>query len=159
MATMTFFVSALRTSVAAPQALRRLLLMLLVISLAGCASSSKKPAQTAPPASEPSRRQVESPEKAPVPGPAAGIHAEAEKALDHGRAAEAEILLERALRIEPRNGLYWHTLARAKFNQRRYAEAVQVVRKAETLIGRGQEDLAERNRVLMARARIAGRLP
>lgn len=159
MATMTFFVSDLRTSVAAPQALRRLLLMLLVISLAGCASSAKKPAQTAPPASEPPHRQVESQKKAPAPGPAAGIHAEAEKALDHGRAAEAEILLERALRIEPRNGLYWHTLARAKFNQHRYAEAVQLTRKAESMLGRGQEDLAERNRLLMARARIAGRMP
>lgn len=156
---MTRSLSALRSSGPVPQALRRLLLLLLVVALAGCASSAKRPAQTAAPASEPSRQRVESQEKAPAPGPAAGIHAEAEKALDHGRAAEAEILLERALRIEPRNPLYWHTLARAKFNQHRYAEAVQLTRKAESMLGRGQEDLAERNRLLMARARIAGRMP
>ena len=156
---MTRSLSALRSSGPVPQALRRLLLLLLVVALAGCASSAKKPAQTAAPASAGSRQRVESEEKAPAPGPAAGIHAEAEKALDHGRAAEAEILLERALRIEPRNPLYWHTLARAKFNQHRYAEAVQLTRKAESMLGRGQEDLAERNRLLMARARIAGRMP
>ena len=83
----------------------------------------------------------------------------ADRYVKAGQLDQAGASLERALRIEPRNGLYWHTLARAKFNQHRYAEAVQLTRKAESMLGRGQEDLAERNRLLMARARIAGRMP
>jgi hypothetical protein len=69
------------------------------------------------------------------------------------------MLLERALRIEPRNPLYWYTLARAKFNQRLYAETIQLCRKVETLIGKGLGSLAHRNKALQAQARIAVKSP
>lgn len=133
--------------------------LFLLLLMAGCAAPAKKsgglPPETpvTPPAAQ------EQPEKPSQPGPAASIFAEAEGALAAGRAGEAEILLERALRLEPRNPLYWHTLAQAKFNQRQYRETLQLCRKAESLLGRSQGPLATRNRALQAQAKIAGKSP
>ncbi len=135
------------------------LLLLLLLALGGCASPAKKGGQAPPKAEPPPVEVVQGQEKAAQPGPAAGLYNEAEKALAAGRAGDAEILLERALRIEPRNPLYWYTLARAKFNQRLYAETIQLCRKVETLLGKGQGPLASRNKALQAQVKIATKSP
>jgi tetratricopeptide (TPR) repeat protein len=131
------------------------LLLVLLLALGGCASPAKKSGQPLPKAEPPPREVPQDQEKSAQPGPAAGLYNEAEKALVSGRAGDAEMLIERALRIEPRNPLYWYTLARAKFNQRLYAETIQLCRKVETLIGKGLGSLASRNKALQAQARIA----
>jgi tetratricopeptide (TPR) repeat protein len=135
------------------------LLLLLLLVLGGCASPAKKSGQTLPKVEPPPQEVPKEQEKTAQPGPAAGLYNEAEKALAAGRAGDAEMLLERALRIEPRNPLYWYTLARAKFNQRLYAETLQLCRKVETLLGKGVGSLASRNKALQAQTRIAAKSP
>ena len=90
----------------------------------------------------------------PITGRAAGIYNEAEEAMQAGRFAPAEMLLERALRIEPRNAHYWYTLGLAKFRQKQYPQAVQFCLKAESLAG-SQPGLLARNQVLLAKAKKA----
>jgi tetratricopeptide (TPR) repeat protein len=136
-----------------------LLLLLLLLALGGCASPAKKSGQPLPKVEPPPMEVLQEQEKTAQPGPAAGLYNDAEKALTAGRAGDAEILLERALRIEPRNPLYWYTLARAKFNQRLYTETLQLCRKVETLLGKGLGSLASRNKALQAQARIAVKSP
>jgi len=90
----------------------------------------------------------------PITGRAAGIYSEAEEAMQAGRFAPAEMLLERALRIEPRNAHYWYTLGLAKFRQKQYPQAVQFCLKAESLAG-SQPGLLARNQVLLTQAKKA----
>jgi predicted Zn-dependent protease len=90
----------------------------------------------------------------PVTGPAATLYAEAQKANTEGRLADAEIVMERAIRIEPRNPFYWHYLAEIKYKKGDYRKAVQVCLKADTLAG-PYPQLAARNKELMAKAKRA----
>jgi Tfp pilus assembly protein PilF len=84
-------------------------------------------------------------------GPAASLYAQADAALTSGQPERAEILLERALRIEPGNALYWHALGRAKYDQGDYAQAVQFCLKAQSRMGR-RSDLARYNQELLDNA-------
>lgn len=59
---------------------------------------------------------------------------EAEKAMHAGNALKAEEYLERAIRIEPQNPRVWHALARSKFQQGRYPEAIQMARKSNSCL-------------------------
>lgn len=93
----------------------------------------------------------------PITGRAAGIYNEAEEAMQAGRFAPAEMLLERALRIEPRNAHYWYTLGLVKFRQKQYPQAVQFCLKAESLAG-SQPGLLARNQVLLTQAKKAAEM-
>jgi predicted Zn-dependent protease len=90
----------------------------------------------------------------PVTGPAASLYAEAQKADTEGRLADAEVVLERAIRIEPRNPFYWHYLAEIKYKKGDYRKAGQVCLKTDTLAG-PYPQLATRNKELMAKAKRA----
>ncbi len=90
----------------------------------------------------------------PVIGKAAAIYREAEEAMQAENYSSAELLLERALRVEPRNAHYWYTLGLAKFRQKKYPQAVQFCLKAESLAG-SQPGLMARNQVLLAQAKKA----
>jgi len=122
-------------------------LFLVVAILNGCAA----PRKTAPPIADP-----ETPPPAleykPVAGPAAALFHEAEGAQQAGRLAEAEMLLERALRIEPRNPHYWHGLAQVKYRQGKYRETVQLCLKVESLAAK-QPQLIARNKELLRQAK------
>jgi len=54
------------------------------------------------------------------------------------------MLIERALRIEPRNPHYWYTLARIKYAQGDSSQAIQLCRKSTSLAG-GEPQLIELN--------------
>lgn len=135
------------------------LFMLLPLALNAC--SVKRPVSgPAPAATERSTPRTQAPETMrPLPrpsakeqsGPAASLYAQADAALTSGQPERAEILLERALRIEPAKALYWHALARAKYDQGDYAQAVQFCLKARSRIGR-DNDLARYNQELLERA-------
>lgn len=90
----------------------------------------------------------------PVTGKASAIYDEAEEAMQAGNYSSAELLLERALRIEPRNAHYWYILGLAKFRQKQYPQTVQLCLKAESLAG-SQPGLLARNRVLLTQAKKA----
>ncbi len=67
---------------------------------------------------------------------------------DWGGAASS---LERALRIEPRNGRLWSKLAQIRYDQKAWNKAIQLAAKSNTLSG-GNNDLLRENWVLMANA-------
>ena len=129
----------------------RLLLLLVLLVLSSCAV--QQPAHRGRPA------PIEGP-KASVPiqpspsvqsGPARSLYAKANEAMASGHPAQAEMLLERALRIEPRNALYWHLLAQSKYAQGDFGQAVQFCNKSESLAGNNNQ-LRQDNRNLLQQA-------
>ncbi len=66
----------------------------------------------------------------------------------------AAALLERALRIEPRNAQLWHRLAKVRLQQGRYAMAESLAQKSNTLV-KDDEALKRRNAELIEIARRA----
>jgi len=68
-----------------------------------------------------------------------------------GNWAGAASSLERALRIEPRNGRLWSRLAHIRYDQQAWKKAIQLAAKSNTLSG-GNSNLLRENWVLMANA-------
>lgn len=66
----------------------------------------------------------------------------------------AAALLERALRIEPRNAQLWHRLAKIRLQQGRYAMAESLAQKSNSL-AKDDEALKRRNAELIEIARRA----
>lgn len=91
-------------------------------------------------------------ETAPTPhGVAASLQKTAGEALTAGRFSQAEILVERALRLEPRNPELWHMMGRVKSGQSNPAQTVQFCLKSNSLAA-GNSALTRRNWLLMAKA-------
>jgi tetratricopeptide (TPR) repeat protein len=146
---------------------RAALLLMALLLLHGCAGISDRlslppapgPSPTKPAPALPAPQDAPSPpiaEQAPESpsapaGPAHSLFLQADRALQSGRPGQAEILLERALRIEPGNPLYWYSLGRAKYDQGDFAQTVQFCLKAEGTMSRNP-GLARRNRELMENA-------
>jgi cytochrome c-type biogenesis protein CcmH/NrfG len=65
---------------------------------------------------------------------------------------KAAALLERALRIEPRNAFLWHRLAKIRLQQGRYAMAESLAQKSNALAG-DNKTLKQRNAELIEAAR------
>ena len=89
-----------------------------------------------------------------VPGQQAATQsllADAQAAIDANDFHQAEMHIERAVRIEPRNALLWHTMARIKFHKREYGQAVNFCLKSNSLIP-GQNQLKKDNLLLMEQA-------
>ena len=122
------------------QALRVLALSLIVF-ITGCASApsappvieeSSTPIERVPP---PNTTEPEAP--APVVNPATQtLLAEAKSARTRGENASAITLLERAVRIEPRNPSVWTQLASAYLADGQIQRAEQHAQKAIALAGR-----------------------
>jgi len=74
------------------------------------------------------------PEKVPS-APAADLLSEAELDIQAGNYNRAELQLERAMRMEPRNGQVWHLMARIRYEQGDYGQTVQFCLKSNTLAG------------------------
>ena len=71
---------------------------------------------------------------------------------DQGQLNQAAALLERALRIQPRDAWVWNQLADIRLRQKRYPQAESLARKSNSLAGQ-QYDLLARNWEMIARAR------
>lgn len=65
-----------------------------------------------------------------------------------GHWEQAAALLERALRIEPRNAHLWHRLAQVRLQQERYAQAASLARKSNVLAGDDKQLQLENARIL-----------
>ncbi len=85
---------------------------------------------------------------------AASLLARADTHVQAGQWEQAAALLERALRIEPRNAWLWHHLATLRLRQGRYAQAVSLANKSNSLAP-GDTVLQEKNRRLVEEARQA----
>jgi len=71
---------------------------------------------------------------------------------DQGQLNQAAALLERALRIQPRDAWVWNQLADVRLRQQRYPQAESLARKSNSLAAQ-QYDLLARNWEMIARAR------
>ncbi|WP_136810208.1 tetratricopeptide repeat protein [Desulfosediminicola flagellatus] len=139
------------------------ILVLSLVILSGCGVKRPVPQPTYPsypsypPATQP---QVEPQQPVTVPttiytpkiGPAGSLYYSAKKSLGSGDTQKAEMTMERALRIEPKNGHYWYTMGQIKFQQQQYAQSVHLCLKSKSLAGNDQ-NLLILNDVLMKKAR------
>ena len=76
----------------------------------------------------------------------------ARQKADQGKLNQAAALLERALRIQPRDALLWNQLADIRLRQKRYPQAESLARKSISLAGQ-QTELKVRNWRMIATAR------
>lgn len=79
------------------------------------------------------------------------LAARAESYLDVGDYERGASELERALRIEPGNAELWHRLARLRYRQGQFAQAVHLASKSNVLAP-AASGLRRRNLILMANA-------
>jgi len=114
--------------------------LLLALLLAACAGPGPKPGEGG--ALSESR-------------PVASLLARADARSEAGELELAAALLERALRIEPRNPWLWYRLAELRLQQGRYTQAISLARKADSLAP-GNADLHGRSLHLIEQARGAG---
>lgn len=108
----------------------------------------------AEPAEAPATESQPVPEVAPKKPHSAAVESlvkQAKEQLDGGETEQAAALLERALRIEPRNSILWHNLAGVRLNQQDWQRAANLAAKSNTLAG-DNKWLRVRNWVITARA-------
>jgi len=120
------------------------LLMLLILLLAGCQWAAMSP----PPRPEP--------EPAAVAPPSGPLLASAQQALARDDLAGAEGYLERAIRLDSRNPLLWHTLAQTKYRQGDYPQTIQLCRRSNALLPPNASLLRENLRLMAAAHRQLG---
>ncbi|MDH3280296.1 MAG: tetratricopeptide repeat protein [Gammaproteobacteria bacterium] len=126
--------------------MNRRFFILLVLFLTGCATGMRTPG--------PYPQETPAPETQTAPaGPPAVVALldDAERQARAGQYARAEEDLERALRIDPRNAGVWHRLARLRYAQGQYHQAIQLASKSNTLAN-DDRPLRARNWTLIADA-------
>lgn len=104
-------------------------LLAWTLVLGGCATAPQWPTP-GPSASAPSPSAPPAPPASAPVGPAAGLYQEAEAAMTAGDTDRAATLLERALRLEPRNATLWLALARVRDAEGDEAQAEQLALRA-----------------------------
>ncbi len=77
---------------------------------------------------------------------------EAEEAMEAGEHLRADMLLERALRIDPRDAELWHIMAQNKLASNQPGQCVQFCLKSNSLAGDNRQ-LREKNMRLLEKAR------
>lgn len=150
------------------------LLMVLSLFLHGCAEKHSVDLPTRPvPAPLPVPHPpppIPGPAAAPVPAPdigpsvsresvpvpeegkaAATLLSSARQNVRAGQFSQAEMMLERALRVEPRNARLWHEMAQVKYGQKDYGQVVQFCIKSNSLAGKDY-GLIQQNWRLMEKA-------
>jgi len=75
----------------------------------------------------------------PKVGPGGALYSSAKDAIGQGNYQQAEMALERALKIEPRNAHYWYTMAQVKYKQKQYSQTIQLCSKSKSLAGKNAQ--------------------
>ncbi len=75
----------------------------------------------------------------PKIGPAGSLYQQATASISAGDYDKAELALERALRIEPRNGHYWYTMAQVKYEQKQYSQTIHLCLKSKSFAGKSDQ--------------------
>ena len=102
---------------------------------------------------QPDARQVETIEPAPATGQAVlALLSEARSAARSGHLQTSGSLLERALRIEPRNSVLWYYLAKMRLKQGSFEQAASLAAKSNSL-SQGDRRLQADNWRIIAHAR------
>lgn len=89
--------------------------------------------------------------KPSVSGPTGNLLLEAEQEMQYARYEKAEILAERALRIEPHNPGTWQLMGRIQSALNNYSEAIQFYNKSNSLAGNDMQ-LIKQNRIFIEAA-------
>lgn len=87
----------------------------------------------------------------PKMGAGGSLYSSAREAFGKGDYQQAEMALERALKIEPRNAHYWFTMAQVKYKQQQFTQTVHLCSKSKSLAGRNAQ-LLQLNDELSAKA-------
>jgi len=125
-------------------------LLLCATLVAGCGPAIRQPSYPGlPPGESPPQEDYR-----PVTGRGGTLFQQAQAAQRAGKYADAEMLLERALRIEPQNPHYWYAMAAAKYDQGQFPQTIQLCLKAESLAG-SQPQIAARSRALLKKAQAS----
>jgi predicted Zn-dependent protease len=82
----------------------------------------------------------------------AGLQRNAHDLNKAGESAKAAAILERAIRIQPRNPQLWHELAQVRYTQKRYQQAESLALRSNRYAAR-QTDLRRANWRLIAESR------
>lgn len=85
-------------------------------------------------------------------GPATPLYQKAKNFMGERDYRQAELAMERALRIEPKNGYYWYTLAEIKYAEKEYGKTIQLCLKSKSLAGTDTQ-LIQLNEQLMAKSK------
>lgn len=135
------------------------LFLFVVLFLYGCGGRPVVPVyepdgqSTYPPPTVPDIETVPSkPSTDKFSGPAAPLYKKAKSLLAQHEYQQAELAIERALRIEPKNGYYWYTFAEIAFTRKQYGRTVQLCLKAKSLAG-GDSRLIGLSDALIAKSR------
>ncbi len=73
---------------------------------------------------------------------------DARGAASSGNIPRAEALLERALRIEPRNSVLWHYMAKMKLHQGQYTKAIGMAAKSNSMVQNDKSLRADNWRII-----------
>jgi predicted Zn-dependent protease len=131
--------------------LRRLGIILLVgTSLAGCAVAPRSGEQAVGPSQDTSSGR-KNPALPANPAVVALLDS-ADAKEQAGNLEQAGVALERALRLEPRNAMLWHRLARVRLKQGQLQAAVDMAAKSNSLAGENA-DLQAWNWAVIAEAK------
>ena len=85
------------------------------------------------------------------PGQPGNLLANANDAMQAGQLDKAEMHLERALRLSPRDPQLWHGMARVRFEQKNYGQVVQFCLKSNSLADNNGA-IVRQNWILMEKA-------
>lgn len=142
--------------------------MLVGMSLAGCAVTPRSEEQVIGP-SQDSSLERKNPTQQANPAVVALLDSAGAKE-QAGNLEQAGGTLERALRLEPRNAMLWHRLARVRLKQGQLQAAVDMAAKSNSLAGENadlrswnwaviaeaKEQQGDREGAAAARARVSG---
>jgi len=129
--------------------IRHLIALILLLPLSACQFAPAKP-EGFDPAPVQSAEQIRpSPDTSKA---ALALLARARSAAKSGELDVAEAQLERALRIEPRNAVLWHYMAKLRLYQGRLGEAAGLAAKSNSL-ARSDPRLQANNWRIIAHAR------
>lgn len=131
---------------------------IFVVLLAGCGTTP--PANESPGAALPGAAlPAAPPPPVAAPAPAPALSSAVVALLDSaavkeraGKFEQAAATLERALRLEPRNAMLWHRLARLRLKQGQWRNAVALATKSNSL-AREKSDLEGWNWAVIAEAK------
>lgn len=116
----------------------RIINLLLILGLCYSLSGMAEPAPVPQP-SQPQPESIPVPETtAPKRNHSAAVETllnQAKEQFEQNETEQAAALLERALRIEPRNSILWHNLAGVRLKQQDWQRAANLAAKSNTLAG------------------------
>jgi len=127
--------------------MKRLELLLITILLTSCAAPRQAGVEL--PGEDP---QKTIPPQRGTSSAVIGLLENAREATQAGDYQRAEVLLERTVRIEPRNATLWHYLAKLRLHQGRYQEAIGLASKSNNL-GKDNKHLMADNWRIIAHAK------